>query len=173
MIKIFFLVVVLFQMVGWGQTATTGKTELDRAVQWGYKAFLKNQLSLEQIKGLRKTLKTHGVTILYPSERDWRLPTGYLSVSSYLEAVDLEKLSPFIVSVQSTELTRRYQLQLSPSLSKQQMKNLLKAFTRNKIQVIGMGSESEPTHFSVKTALTPQQMKEIEEVGPYIQSIEG
>lgn len=168
----FFLFFVLTHLV-LGQGTGIEKTEPDKSVQWGYKVFLKPQVTLEQLRSIRKTIKDKGIAILYPSDRDWKLPTGYLSLSSHWDSVDLEKLSSLIESVQPTEITKRYKLQLIPDVKSQQIKRLLRAFTLNKIQVIYQAPIKTPSYFSVKTALSPNQIKEIEEIGPYIESIEG
>jgi hypothetical protein len=144
----------------------------DTSVQWGYKAVLKPGTSLEELKSLRKVLKAKGVAILYPSDRDWKLPTGYLSLSSSWDAGEIEKLSPLIASIKSAELTQRYKLHLVSSTNSQQVTKLLKAFTSNKIQVFHHDPGEVSSFFLVKTALTPEQIKQIEEIGPYIESIE-
>jgi len=148
------------------------KVEPDKSVQWGYKAVLKPNTTLEQVKSLRKILKANGVSVLYPSDRDWKVPTGYLSLSSDWDSEELEKLSPVIASVQSAEITQRYKLHLVPTTNSHQVNQLLKAFTVNKIQVLYRDLVEVPSYFSVKTALNPEQIKQIEEVGPYIEKIE-
>jgi murein L,D-transpeptidase YcbB/YkuD len=170
--QVFLFVFLFITNLVFGQVTEIKTVEPDKSVQWGYKAILKPGTTLEQLKSLRKVLKAKGVSTLYPSDRDWKLPTGYLSLSSYWDADDIQKLSPLIASVQSAEITQRYQLNLVSSTNSQQVTKLLKAFSSNKIQVLYHASGEVPLFFSVKTTLTPEQIKQIEEVGPYLESIQ-
>lgn len=163
------LIFIYFTQTGY----VLASSDLDRSVQWGYRINYQSGLQSNDLKALRKLLQAKGVNILYPSQRDWKLPTGYLSVSSFLEEDEIKKMSPWIVSVEPSEPTRRYQIELRSGLEEVQYKKLLQVFVKNKIQLVSGANTPPGIPFSllVKAALTPDQINAIEEVSGLITGI--
>jgi len=149
-----------------------GKSEADKSVTWGYNVKYEQGISSEKLKALRQTLKSKGVKILYPSDKDWQMPTGYLSVTSYLEEGDLQNLSSDIQSVEPQEQTKRYSIQMLSGLTPAQVKKVRDAFTKNRIQVTWNPPVGAPPYYAVKTTLTAEQIKAIKEIAPFIESVE-
>ena len=147
-------------------------SDIDRSVQRGYRINYQSGLQSNDLKALRKMLQSKGVNVLYPSQRDWKLPTGYLSVSSFLGEDEIKKMSTWIVSVEPSEPTQRYQIELRAGLEEVQYKKLLQVFVKNKIQLVsGANTPGIPSSLLVKAALTPEQIKGIDEISGLVVGI--
>lgn len=144
----------------------------DKNVQWGYKLTLEPQTSWKQLQALRKKLKLKGAEILFPAENQWKIPVGYLNISSHLEEQEIKKLSPLILEVVSAEKTRKLLFHLKKEMGKKDVNRFQQILRRYKIQVLAHPAMNIPPYYSVKTALTPQQIKELDELQNYIESIE-
>lgn len=150
-----------------------GKSEADKSVTWGYNVKYQQGISSEKLKALRQTLKSKGVKILYPADKDWQMPTGYLSVTTYLDDGELQGLSSDIQSVEPQEQTKRYSIQMLSGLTPAQVKKVRDAFTKNRIQVTWNPPVGAPPYYAVKTTLTADQIKAIKEIAPFIEAVES
>ena len=133
----------------------------DKSVRWGYKLVYLSNLKTEAIRTLRKTLKAKGVSVLYPTDQHWNLPTGFLSVSSHLDEQEIKSLSPVITTVESAEKTHVLKLKLKAHLSAGEVKKLLALFPNYKIQVRDREEAGGSTTLTVKTTLGKGQIKSI------------
>ncbi|NBX92602.1 MAG: hypothetical protein EB078_03265 [Proteobacteria bacterium] len=157
-----------------GDNNAIGKSQADKSVSWGYTLKYEQGLSSQKLKELRNLLKSKGVKIEYPSDKDWEMPTGYLSVSSYMDEEELKNLTQdFHVSVEPQEKTKRYTIQMMSGLTPAQVKKVREAFTKNKIQVMWNPPTDAPPYYSVKSALTADEIKGLKDIASFIESVEA
>lgn len=160
----FILVVSLASCLLWGAR--------DKNVQWGYKLTLNSQTNWKQLQVLRKKLKGQGIEILFPVDSQWKIPAGYLNISTYLEEQEIKKLSPLIVEVISAQKTRKLLFHLKKDLGKKEVTRFKRLLRRYKIQVLAHPAMPVPPYYSVKTALTSEQIKQLDDLKDYLEDIE-
>jgi len=133
----------------------------DKSVRWGYKVIYDPKLKSEEVKALRKHLKAKEVSVLYPPEKNWKLPTGFFSVSSFLQEEEIKSLSASILKVDSAEKTHRLKITMQSGLDAKENQRALTVFQNHKIQVIAREEKEGVVKFKVKTTLGIDQLKGI------------
>jgi hypothetical protein len=133
----------------------------DKSVRWGYKVIYDPHLKSEGVRALRKNLKARDVIVLYPPEKNWKLPTGFLSISSYLQEEEIKSLNSSIVKVESAEKTHQLKLTMRSGFDRKKNQKDLELFSHYKIQVIDLEESQGRTLLTVKTTLGPEQIKTI------------
>ena len=140
----------------------------DKSVHWGYKVIYHPKLKSEEVQALRKHLKAKEVGVLYPPEKNWKLPTGFLSVSSFLQEEEIKSLSASILKVESAEKTHQLKITMQSGLNPKENKQALTIFQIHKIQVIAREEKEGVVNFTVKTTLGADQVTGIPELGELI-----
>lgn len=162
------LAIIVIFLVGVSHAQNTE----DRSVRWGYKLIYDPKLKSEEIKNLRKQLKAKEVAVLYPPEKNWNLPSGFLGVSSYLQENEIKALSSSILKVESAEKTHLLKVTLRGGLNVKETKKVLALFPAYKIQVLSSEELDQSVRATLKTTLTANQLKGISEFGSILESIE-
>ena len=136
----------------------------DKSVRWGYKVIYDPQLKSEDVRALRKHLKAKDVVVLYPPEKNWKLPTGFLSISSYLQEEEIKSISSSIVKVESAEKTHQLKLTMHSGFDPKKNQKELGLFSNYKMQVIDREESQGRIKLTIKTTLGLDQIKTIPEL---------
>ncbi|MFM8270110.1 MAG: hypothetical protein ACKN9V_07970 [Pseudomonadota bacterium] len=154
----------LFIVLGFFSVLNSAHSLEDKSVRWGYKVIYDSALKPQEIKTLRKILKAKEVMVLYPTEDNWKLPTGFLGVSTHLGENEIKALNPAIIKVESAEKTRVLKLKLRSGLEA--------PLSKYKIQLLTREQEGGSLKITVKTNLTKDQVKGLSDLAGLIESIE-